>query len=175
MTTNENQNNVSEKEKQETLDKLIQAKVAEATEQFTNNKEWIEFKALQSISNISLENPMRMSRKRAQKFCLQIQKLLPEELIKQANKEKKQQEEKKEEEKKEEEKKEEEKVDFRKFAEFHEEFIEGVAPYIKIGGTVVNLDNEDDPIYEFLPANSSILYAVVIAILGLFLDKKKAI
>jgi len=165
MTTNENQNNVSEKEKQQTLDKLVQAKVAEATEQFTNNKEWIEFKALQSISNISLENPMRMSRKRAQKFCLQIQKLLPEELIKQANKEKKQQEEKKEE----------EKVDFRKFAEFHEEFIEAVAPYIKIGGTVVNLDNEDDPIYEFLPANSSILYAVVIAILGLFLDKKKAI
>ena len=160
MTTNENQNNVSEKEKQQTLDKLVQAKVAEATEQFTNNKEWIEFKALQSISNISLENPMRMSRKRAQKFCLQIQKLLPEELIKQANKEKKQQE---------------EKVDFRKFAEFHEEFIEAVAPYIKIGGTVVNLDNEDDPIYEFLPANSSILYAVVIAILGLFLDKKKAI
>ena len=165
MTTNENQNNGSEKETQETLDKLVQAKVAEATEQFTNNKEWIEFKALQSISNISLENPMRMSRKRAQKFCLQIQKLLPEELIKQANKEKKQQEEKKEE----------EKVDFRKFAEFHEEFIEAVAPYIKIGGTVVNLDNEDDPIYEFLPANSSILYAVVIAILGLFLDKKKAI
>jgi hypothetical protein len=155
MTTNENQNNIS----QESLDKLIQAKVSEATEQFTNNKEWIEFKALQSISNISLENPMRMSRKRAQKFCLQIQKLLPEELIKQANKEKK----------------EEEKVDFRKFAEFHEEFIEAVAPYIKIGGAVVNLDNEDDPIYEFLPANSSILYAVVIAILGLFLDKKKAI
>lgn len=159
MTTNENQNNVSEKETQESLDKLIQVKVAEATEQFTNNKEWIEFKALQSISNISLENPMRMSRKRAQRFCLQIQKLLPEELIKQANKEKK----------------EEEKVDFRKFAEFHEEFIEAVAPYIKIGGAVVNLDNEDDPIYEFLPANSSVLYAVVIAILGLFLDKKKAI
>ena len=168
MTTNENQNNVFEKEKQETLDELIQAKVAEATEQFTNNKEWIEFKALQSIGNISLENPMRMSRKRAQRFCLQIQKLLPEELIKQANKEKKQQEEQKKQQ-------EEKKVDFRKFAEFHEEFIDAVAPYIKIGGAVVNLDSEDDPIYEFLPANSSILYAVVIAILGLFLEKKKAI